>query len=81
MGFNYLRFVHTEAVEAYLFLEDVNENIGWEVFMGSTYRPFLNNNVVLNVGASVFFPGDGFEKIYQSDETLYSIFIDLILTY
>ena len=81
LGFNYMRFAETNPLEVYLEVEDVPDEIGAEVFFGSTYRPLLTNNIILNVGAAVFFPGEGFEKIYQMDDTLYSVFVDVILTY
>ena len=81
LGASYLRFADTDSLEVYLELEDVAQELGTEIFFGTQYRPLLTNNILINVGASVFFPGDGFEKIYQTSETLYSVFLDVTLTY
>lgn len=81
LGANYMRFVHTESLERYLQTEDIDEEIGLEVFFGTTYRPLLNNHILINVGAAVLFPGAGFEKVYQSSQALYSVFFDLTVTY
>ncbi|MFT7620758.1 MAG: hypothetical protein ACI97A_004416 [Planctomycetota bacterium] len=80
-GVNYLRFAQTEPLEVYLQVEDFNNEIGWELFFGTLYRPLLTNNILLSVGASCLFPGDGMEKLYQSDEVLYSVFFDVTITY
>ncbi len=81
LGANYLRFVKTDPLEVLLELEDVPQDIGAEIFFGTTWRPLLTNNIIVNVGASAFFPGAGFRKIYQSDDVLYSVFLDLTVTY
>ncbi len=81
VGANYMRFQETEVLEAYLQLPDIEKEIGLEFYLGTQYRPLLTNNVIFNVGASVLLPGDGFQRIYQSDETLYTVFIQMILTW
>ncbi len=81
LGVNYLRFAETEPLEIYLELEDVDNEIGVEIFFGTLYRPLLTNNILISVGASVLFPGDGMQKLYQSDDTLYSVFLDVTITY
>jgi hypothetical protein len=80
-GYNAYWFDHTEVLEEYLFVEDVAREIGSEIYTSMQWRPLLTNNIIVNFGASVFFPGDGFEKMYQTDDTLYSVFLDVILTY
>ncbi len=81
LGFNYLRFAQTETLETYLQLESVENEIGWEVFFGSTYRPLLTNNIIITAGASALFPGDGMQKLYQQNKVLYSVFLDVTITY
>jgi hypothetical protein len=44
------------------------------------YRPFLNNNVIINFGAACLLPGQGFRDLYTND-TLYSFFTGITLTY
>ncbi|MEE9393583.1 MAG: hypothetical protein V3W41_13865 [Planctomycetota bacterium] len=81
IGFNHLRFDESAVLEVYLEVEDISNEIGNELYFSAQWRPLLTNNIIANFGASVFFPGDGFEKIYQTDETQYSVFFDLIVTY
>jgi hypothetical protein len=81
VGANYLRFTDTSVLETYLQLPDINGEIGTEVFTGLQYRPLLNNHIITKLGYSVLFPGDGFERIYQTSAPLYSILFDLQLTW
>ena len=80
-GVNYLRFDETEVLEAYLELPKVEHEIGVEFFVGTQFRPLLTNNVIFNVGASALEPGDGFQRMFQDDEMLYTVFFQTILTF
>ncbi|MCZ6596722.1 MAG: hypothetical protein O7B99_03700 [Planctomycetota bacterium] len=81
IGSTYLRFSETAVLETFLQIPEVEREIGLEFFMGTQWRPLLTQNVILQLGASALVPGDGFERIYQSDETLYSVFFNSILTW
>ena len=80
-GYNHYQFEHTEVLENYLFVEDVPNELGSEIYSSLQWRPLLTNNIIVNVGAAVFFPGDAYEKIFQTDDVEYSVFMDLIVTY
>lgn len=80
-GGSYLRFAESDPLEVYLELPRVEREIGYELFMGTQWRPWLTNNVILQAGASALVVGDGFERIYQSDQTLYSAFLQILLTW
>ncbi len=77
---NVLSFVHTEVLEALLFQSDIDRFIGVDLGLGVTYRPWLNNNVVLVGGAATLIPGAGFRDIYSS-KSLFSSFLELRLVY
>jgi len=81
VGGSYLQLVATETLETFLEVENVSKELGVEVFFATQYRPFLNNNVIFNFGASPFFPGAGFKKIYQSSEVLFTVFLETIVTW
>lgn len=81
IGASYLRFDETDVLETYLELDRVESEIGTEIFLGTQYRPLLTNNVVLFVGASALLPGDGFERIYQSDDVVYTTFVNMLLSW
>ncbi len=80
-GGSYLRFDEDSSLEIYQELPEIEKEIGVEAFFSLTYRPLLTNNIVFNWGASALFVGDGFERLYQSSETLYSTFFNTILTW
>jgi hypothetical protein len=78
---NYLWFAHTESLELYLQQPGIAREIGADVSLGLQYRPYLNNNVIFNVGLGAFWPGEGLQQVLESDKTLYSIFTTLTLTF
>lgn len=81
IGTSYLQFVETAVLETYLEIPEVKRQIGVEAFFGTQYRPLLTNNINILAGVSALFPGAGFERIYQSDEVLYSFFLNTQLTW
>ena len=66
---NYLLFMETDAIAASLLTDDINREIGWDLSFGVEYRPFLTDNLKLNVGLGLLFPGAGFEDIYSKTTT------------
>jgi hypothetical protein len=78
---NYLWFAHTDSLELYLQQGPISREIGADLSVGFQYRPYLNNNCILNVGLSAFKPGEGFQQIFESDKMLYSIFTTVTLTF
>ncbi len=81
IGASYLHFAQTDVLETYLQLPDVDSEIGTEVFLGTQYRPLLTNNIIMFLGASALFPGDGLQRIYQSGDTLYFASVNLLFTF
>ena len=81
IGGSYMRFHDSDPLEMYLQIENIDEEVGAELFFSAQYRPFLNNHVIFKLGQSTFFPGKGSEKIYNSDRVLYSTFLNVILTW
>lgn len=80
LNVNYLRFVHTEPLEIFLNQANIRKDVGWDYSLGLQYRPFLNNNVILNLRGALFQPLGGFEDILTS-KLLYSAGTNLILTF
>ncbi|MEO6594221.1 MAG: hypothetical protein ABIP94_05665 [Planctomycetota bacterium] len=81
IGYTYLRFDKTESLEFLLQAADIDKSIGSEVFVGTQYRPFLTNNVIVQIGAAALFPDDGFARIYDTNDMRYSFFTALITTW
>ena len=88
---NYLRFHRVESLELLLFQPGIRKEIGWDYGLGLQLRPFLNQQVILQVGAAGFSPGKGFRDIYSSNcegegcgakaKTLYQAFASLVFAY
>jgi len=78
---NSIWFAQTESLEYFLNQRNIDAHVGDELNLNAQYRPLLNNNIILTVGGSLFFPGEGFEDIYDSDDTLWQVFGAITLTY
>jgi hypothetical protein len=66
---NYLLFMNTESIATALETNEINREIGWDLSFGVEYRPLLTDNLKLNVGMGMLFPGAGFKDIYRSSST------------
>ena len=60
--------------------DNIGRNIGFDLSSGLSYRPFLNNNIQIRVGAATLLPGDGTEDLFKH-QALYDVFTDLIFQY
>lgn len=65
---NKLLFDKTAPVEALLFQDRVRKDLGWDLSLGVRWRPFLVDNLIVNVGGATFIGGSGFRDIYQTEE-------------
>jgi hypothetical protein len=77
---NYLRFQRTETLRRIVFQDAIDEAIGVDSSVGFQYRPWLNDNVVITGGASIFTPGTGFKQLL-TDDVLFTPFVVLTLLY
>ena len=78
---NYLRFVNTSTLQQFINQSNVRNDIGLDYGLGLIYRPFLNNQAIITLSATALTPLGGFQDIYQSKRTLYSVFAQVVLTY
>ncbi|MEI7926942.1 MAG: hypothetical protein WCH40_00200 [Verrucomicrobiales bacterium] len=63
---NYLMFMDTNSIATALLTDNISREIGWDLSFGVEYRPFLTDNLKLNVGMGMLFPGAGFKDIYSN---------------
>lgn len=78
---SHLSFDQTETLELLTFQSDIDRDIGLDLSAGIRYRPFFNNNFILLGGVAALVPGEGFEDIYEDDDTRFAVFGNLILTF
>ncbi len=81
ININYLRFHDTAALAHFVNQPAIGNDIGIDYSIGFLYRPFLNNNAIFKFGAAALTPLSGFNDLYESPPTLFSLFSSLILTY
>lgn len=77
---NVMWFAHTQVLEALLFQSGIRRFVGMDASLGVKWRPWLNNNFIINGGVGAFIPGRGFRDIFTS-KTLFSTFVGLAVTY
>ncbi|MEZ0227094.1 MAG: hypothetical protein ACAI25_00595, partial [Planctomycetota bacterium] len=80
LNLNFLFFERTEVLEKVLVQSKIGKYIGVDYSFGLQYRPLLNENIIITVGAGALTPGQGFRQIY-TEQTLYSGFAALTFTY
>ncbi len=78
---NSIWFAQTETLELFLNQNGIDSHFGSEVNLLVQYRPFLNNNIILTGGVSGFFPGRGYEDIYEDEDFLWQGIIGVTLVY
>ena len=66
---NYLLFMNTDAIATALLTNNIDREIGWDLSFGVECRPFLTDNLKLNVGLGMLLPGAGFKDIYSTATT------------
>ena len=82
---NLLWFEDTAVLKQFVFQERIAQHIGTDLSAGIEYRPYLNNNVIFNLGFASLIPGQGFNDLYDNIRDrrgpLVAAFVDVILTY
>jgi hypothetical protein len=66
---NYLLFMNTNSIATALLTDTISREIGWDLSFGVEYRPLLTDNLKLNAGMGMLFPGAGFKDIYSASST------------
>lgn len=63
---NFLWFDKTEVLSQFVFQDHIHHSIGTDLSTGFEYRPFLSNNAIFVLGASMLVPGQGFRDLYNN---------------
>ncbi len=77
---NWIRFHHTEPLQAVLQQRDLPHDVGLDYGVGFRYRPLLINNVAAVLGVGALTPLDGFRDVFTA-RTLWQAFGALTVTY
>jgi hypothetical protein len=78
---NYLRFVNTASLAAFINQGRIASDIGLDYGIGVSYRPFLNNNAMFTLSLNALTPFSGFKDLYVAGETQASLFFSAIFAY
>ncbi|HEY2250685.1 MAG TPA: HEAT repeat domain-containing protein [Planctomycetaceae bacterium] len=91
---NYLWFDATQALEQFVFQKNISRQIGTDLSIGTEYRPYLNDNVIIFAGYAALLPGNGLNEIYgavdpyhihspthQALPAMHAVFLEMTLTY
>jgi hypothetical protein len=77
----HVRFDHTSSIEALIGKHAVSHEIGNEVNAGVTYRPFLNEQVILFGGLALFIPGQAIKDIFNTTKPAHKALLRVLLTF
>lgn len=77
---NHLWFDKTEVLQVARNQGSIPADIGWDLSVATTYRPFMSQNIVFQLSGAVLIPGDGLKALYGNG-TSYSVLGNLVLTY
>ncbi|HSQ58319.1 MAG TPA: hypothetical protein VLM40_21540 [Gemmata sp.] len=82
---NALFFDKTNVLEHFVFQSNIDRYIGTDISSGIEWRPRLNNNAIVLLGASALIPGGSFRQLYNKKSgpvnPLLSLFTEVILTF
>jgi hypothetical protein len=82
---NELWFDKTNSLELYTFQGNLKRYIGTDLSSGLEWRPRLNNNAIILVGASTLIPGEGFRDLYNNKNSsippLMALFTKIVLQF
>jgi len=82
LNWNYFRFDSTEILEAVRQQGPIDNDLGHDVSISLTYRPFMSQNIVFRLSAAGLLGQDGFDDLYGNEaNTPYSVLGNITLMY
>lgn len=80
---NYLRFADTTVLGVLRNQKPPSRNIGVDASVSMQYRPFQNQNVILNASAAMLVPNKSVRQLFDEGNrgNQYSVLANLVLTY
>jgi hypothetical protein len=91
---NHLWFNSTRILEQFVFQDRIRPEIGFDLSIGTEYRPLQNDNAIFLAGFAALIPGNGMDDLFgitdpflgeekerTSVPTMYQVFAEMILTF
>ena len=72
---NFLWFDEVATLQEITFATNIHQAIGTDLGVGFEYRPWLNNNCIIDAGLQGLIPNEGFEDLYRTQQKRISGFI------
>ncbi len=79
-NWNYLRFDKTEVLEVARNQGRIDEEIGHDVSIVATYRPFMTQNIVVRASYARLLPGQGFKDLFPDEDADYFL-LNILLAF
>ena len=79
-NWNYLRFDKTEVLEVARNQSGIDEEIGHDVSIVATWRPWMTQNIVIRTSYSRLIPGKGYKSLFPDEYSDYLLF-NILLAY
>jgi len=81
-NWNYFRFDKTEVLEALRQQGNIDKELGHDISLSLTWRPFMTQNLVVRLSAAGLVGGEGFDDLYGNEADMpYSLLANIVLMY
>lgn len=79
---SYLRFMDTSVLEVLRAQTIPSKDMGIDFSVGAHWRPFYNQNVIINSSVAALRPGKALKALYGENQgTLYSVIFNMVLSF
>lgn len=81
---NHIWFADTTAIQALRQQGGIGQDLGWDMSLATTWRPWMNQNIVLRASGAVLSPGAGFNHLFNNsgrDGQYYSVLLNAIASF
>jgi hypothetical protein len=79
---SYLRFMDTRVLEVLRAQKLPSKEMGVDFSLGAHWRPFYNQNVIVNGSVAALRPGKALKALYgERQGTLYSALFNMVLSF
>lgn len=81
MNLSSISFADTAVLQYLRNQGPVDRHLGTDLSVGVQFRPYSNQNVVLNASIATLEPGRAYRQLFDSTERPYSVLVNLLLTF